>query len=352
VSAHTPGQRVRAGEVLDRLGATLPVVAAPMAGGPSTPELVVQAALVGGLGFLAGGYLTPDALQDQILATRGRAARFGVNLFAPNPVPIDEQSYQTYARAVQQLADTYRVDVQGIARREDDDAWADKIDLLARLRVPLVSFTFGCPDPAAVRRLTAAGCLTAQTVTDEREARAGADAGLDLLVVQSSLAGAHSATMSPQVPVEEVPLPELIRRIRSAVDLPVWAAGGVSTATQVRQARAAGAQAVVVGTVLLRSPESGASPLHKAALADPARVGTVVTRAFTGRPARGLPNDLTRRLDPVAPSGYPALHHLTSPLRAAARAAGNVEHLNLWAGAGYRDATDEPAGVILRRLGS
>jgi len=105
-----------------------------------------------------------------------------------------------------------------------------------------------------------------------------------------------------------------------------------------------------VGTVLLRSDESGTSSVHRAALADPDRGETVVTRAFTGRPARALPNAFSRAHDGSAPFGYPAIHHLTSPLRRAATAAGDAERVNLWAGTGYRQATAEPLAVILARL--
>jgi nitronate monooxygenase len=147
-----------------------------------------------------------------------------------------------------------------------------------------------------------------------------------------------------------VPLPELVRRIGTDTGAPIWATGGVSRAEQVREVLTAGAEAVAVGTVLLRTPESGASAVYKAALADPRRTETIVTRSFSGRPARGLRNRFTDRFHDRAPAGYPAVHHLTGPLRKASAAAGDPECVNLWAGVGWRDATDEPAARILRRL--
>jgi NAD(P)H-dependent flavin oxidoreductase YrpB (nitropropane dioxygenase family) len=134
------------------------------------------------------------------------------------------------------------------------------------------------------------------------------------------------------------------------VPLPVVAAGGVGTAADVAAALGAGAAVVAVGTVLLRASEAGTSATHRAALADPRRTETVVTRAFTGRPARGLRNDFTDRYSAVAPAGYPALHHLTRPIRRAAAASGDPERLHLWAGTGFRHATDEPVATILTRL--
>jgi NAD(P)H-dependent flavin oxidoreductase YrpB (nitropropane dioxygenase family) len=150
--------------------------------------------------------------------------------------------------------------------------------------------------------------------------------------------------------VAQIPLAGLLGSVRSRSDLPLWAAGGISTPAGVGEALAAGAEAAVVGTVLLRSPESGASATYKKALADPARTETVLTRAFSGRPARALRNRFVDRFDALAPAGNPALHHLTSPIRKAAAAAGDPEGINIWAGTGYRDATDEPAADILRRL--
>jgi NAD(P)H-dependent flavin oxidoreductase YrpB (nitropropane dioxygenase family) len=130
------------------------------------------------------------------------------------------------------------------------------------------------------------------------------------------------------------------------------AAGGLSTPAEVAAVLRAGADAVMVGTALLRSDESGASAVHKAALADPGRGPTVLTRAFTGRPARGLVNAFTRKYSELAPVGYPAIHHLTSGLRKTAAAAGNPELVHLWAGTGYRNATTGPAGTILTGLAS
>ena len=151
-------------------------------------------------------------------------------------------------------------------------------------------------------------------------------------------------------PLAATPICELVASVRSAVSLPVIATGGVATADAVAAVIGAGAAAVAVGTVLLRSDKAGTSATHRAALADPARTRTVLTRAFTGRPARGLRNEFTDRYSQLAPDGYPALHYLTSGIRKAAAAAGDPERVHLWAGTGFRQATEEPAAAILTRL--
>jgi nitronate monooxygenase len=326
--------------ILERLGVQLPVVAAPMAGGPSTPGLVVAAGLAGSFGFLAGGYKTAAELGDQVEEVRGSGVAFGVNLFVPQPVPVDPLAYAAYADEVGSI----------VPLREDDDAWEAKVALLLAAPVPLVSFTFGLPAVAVLDAFRAVGTYVVQTVTSLDEARQATAAGVDALVVQSARAGGHSGTFSPDVPVQDVDAAELVARVREVVDLPLWAAGGVAEAHDVRRLLDAGAEAVAIGTLLLLSPEAGTSATYRSGLADPGRTETVLTRAFSGRPARGLRNGFIDAHDATAPSGYPAIHHLTTPLRRAAAAAGDPERINLWAGTGFARATAEPAGEILRRL--
>jgi len=337
---------------LSSLGLACPVLAAPMAGGATTPALVAAAARAGSLGFLAAGYKTPELLKSQIAEVRQQVPAFGVNVFAPNPVPVDPAEFRRYAAAIQAEAGQYGLRLDEAIPVEDDDAWAAKVDLLVGEPVPVVSFTFGIPDRSVVAALKRAGTLIIQTVTSAAEARLAAGAGADVLAVQAAVAGAHSGTLTPQRMPEEVPLPALVAAVVRETGLPVIAAGGLSTPAAVAAALHGGADAVMVGTALLRSDESGASAVHKAALADPGRGPTVLTRAFTGRPARGLVNTFTRRYSELAPVGYPAIHHLTSGLRKAAAAAGNPELVHLWAGAGYRNATTGPAGTILTGLAS
>jgi NAD(P)H-dependent flavin oxidoreductase YrpB (nitropropane dioxygenase family) len=346
---------------LTGLGVSLPLVAAPMAGGPTTPALVIAAGRAGALGFLAGGYLAPDVLAGRIAAVREAGLPFGVNLFAPNPVPADPAGFRRYASAIQGEASRYGVDLSGASPVEDDDHWRGKIDVLLASPVPVVTFTFGIPGRDVIEALRGVGTITGQTVTSAAEARQAADAGLDLLAVQSAAAGGHSGTLTPSRPAAAVPLPELVAGVRAVTGLPLLAAGGIATPAAVAAVLQAGASAAVAGTALLLADEAGTSAVYRAALAaaqerrpagPPPGPATVVTRAFTGRPARGLANLFTARYSAVAPSGYPALHHLTRPIRAAAAAAGDPDRVNLWAGTGYQHAAAQPAAQILTALAS
>jgi NAD(P)H-dependent flavin oxidoreductase YrpB (nitropropane dioxygenase family) len=335
---------------LSELGLTLPLIAAPMAGGPTTVALVRAAASAGGMGFVAGGYTDAATLTDEVDESLRSSIPFGVNLFAPNPQPVDRGELARYARTIAPEAERFGLTLSSSPPVEDDDSWSDKIDVLLSRPVPAVSFTFGIPAPDVVARLRTSGALLIQTVTSVDEAKAAAEAGLDALAVQAVTAGGHSGTLTPLRPPAPIPIAELVIAVRRSVSLPVIAAGGIATAQDVTAAIRAGADAVAVGTVLLRADEAGTSATHRAALSDPMRRETVVTHAFTGRPARGLRNDFIDRYESVAPFGYPAIHHLTSPLRKAAAASGDADRLHLWAGTGYRHATDEPAATILGRL--
>ncbi len=333
--------------VLDLLGSEIPVVAAPMSGGPTTPALVQAAVRAGSGGSLAGGYKTAEALAGDVAEVRAETERYGVNLFSPNPEPVDRAAYADYRELLLPLAASYGVELPATPV-EDDDGWRGKVDVLIEAAPPLVSFTFGLPEPAAAAELRRVGCTLLQTVTSADEARLSEEAGMDALIVQSPDAGGHWGTFTPARPPERLRLPELVRAVRAATDLPIMAVGGIGTSADVAAALGAGAQAVAVGTLLLLATEAGTNPAHRAGLAG--RADPVTTSAFSGRPAGGLPNEFLAAYDGRAPLGYPAVHHLTSPIRRAAAAASNPEHVNLWAGTGYRNATARPTGEILSGL--
>jgi nitronate monooxygenase len=182
-------------------------------------------------------------------------------------------------------------------------------------------------------------------VTSAEEALRAADAGVDVIAVQASAAGGHSATFTPDWVPAAKPLADLLAEVNHAVGLPKVAAGGLVDPDQVAAVIKCCAQAVMVGTALLLAPESGTSAAHRNALSN-SDCDTVVTRAFTGRPARALPNAFLKAHNANAPLGYPAVHHLTRPIRRA----GDPDYVNLWAGTGYRSAVELPAAQIMRDL--
>jgi nitronate monooxygenase len=336
----------------DLLGLSLrwPVVGAPMAGGPSTPALAAAVSNAGGLGFLAGGYLDATALERQMGETRRLTSlAFGVNLFVPQEAVVDEAAVRSYLDSLRPEAETAGV---GVVARWDDDGWPEKVVLLTDDPVPVVSFTFGCPPTDVVRRLHKVGSQVVVTVTSPDEAAVAAGAGADALGVQGIEAGGHQGTFRDDVaPDTGWGLLALLTAVRRAVDLPVIAAGGLMTGTDVAAVVRAGAAAAQLGTAFLRCPESGAPEFYKSALADPAFTTTAITRAFSGRRARGLVNGFMEA-HPDAPSAYPQINNATRALRRVAGARHDRHGTNLWAGQGFRLAQARPAAEVIAAVGS
>ena len=327
----------------------IPVIQAPMAGGPSTPELAAAVSAAGGLGFLAAGYKTATAMRTDIQNLTGLTNRpFGVNLFVPQASVVHPDTLQRYADSLAPDAERFGVSLGG--PRHDDDDWDNKLEVLLDLAPAVVSFTFDFPQPSVVEALQHRGVYVIATVTARDEALRALTAGADALCVQGPEAGGHRGTFAAAAPPPDVPLHGILESLTD-LEVPLIAAGGIVTAEHVRAALAVGAAAVQAGTAFLRADEAGTKPAHRAALSSPERFPTTgVTRAFSGRNARGLYNEFMRRHDGEAPYGYPEIHHLTTPLRAAAAAAGDPDWLNLWAGINYRNAVDAPAASILAAL--
>jgi len=335
--------------VLDNL-TERPVVVAPMAGGPSTAALVVAAAQVGALGFVPGGYKSAQAMRGDIEAVVGATdSPFGVNVFVPGRPAADGASLARYVDDL--AAEGRRLGTEIGEPTWNDDDWNAKIADLTARPVPVVSFTFGCPDADVVASLQDAGSMVLVTVTDEQEAAVAAAAGADCLVVQGTEAGAHRGSFGndPSADGPGLGVLGLIPAVRAVTGLPLVAAGGIMSADGVNAALAAGAVAAQCGTAFLRCPESGAHPAYKAALADPGFDRTAFTRAFSGRPARGLVNDFMRAHQD-APAAYPEINSATRPLRAAAAKAGDLHRMSLWAGKGFRQATEYPAADVIGML--
>jgi nitronate monooxygenase len=335
------------------------VVGAPMAGGPTTPELVAAVGDAGGLGFLAGGYLAAPQLAAAIAEVWDATSRpFGVNLFVPAQanayaVGPGELTGAERAAAVSAYRDALAADAASVgaepgqARPGDDDDWERKLDLVVRERVPVVSFTFGLPSTAVIGELRRAGIQSVATVTDLTEARAALDAGLDALCLQGPDGGGHRGTLDVVKDPSDVDLVDLVAAVRAETDVPLVAAGGIATPERADAVRAAGADAVQLGTALLLTPEAGTGLAYRRALVDPAYTRTSVTRAYSGRFARGLETDFLRRHDARAPAAYPEVHHVTSPLRRASARAERPDLLALWAGTGWRSARAVPAATVV-----
>jgi nitronate monooxygenase len=323
-----------------------------MGGGPSTPELVAAVSNAGGLGSLAGAYLSPSQIVDAVRRVRSLTdGPFSVNLFAGG----DERERQVDPRPMLDLLaevhDALGLPVPSLPALPPNP-FREQFEAVLEVRPPVFSFTFGIPDPDALARLRERSITIFGTATTVQEARMLAGAGVDAIVAQGEEAGAHRGTFAGPFEAAMVPTLDLVRAIRGAVPVPVIASGGIMEGRGIAAAVAAGASAAQLGTAFLTCPESGASEAYKQALLSARTDTTVVTRAFSGRPARALANTFIARVhgrdDAILP--FPLQNALTRAMRAAAAQQGNAEFLSLWAGRGVTRVRAMPAGDLVRRL--
>lgn len=325
----------------------VPIVQAPLAGGPSTPELAAAVSGAGGLGFVAAGYKTGDALREEIARTRSITARpLGVNLFAPTGSPAEPEVVARYAESLG--AEARRLGAELGEPRFDDDHFEAKLAIVLEERPAVVSFTFGCPETAVFDALHERGIAAWVTVTNPADAGEAASAGADALLAQGYEAGGHRGTFRDGGDQEDFGVLALLALLRAETGLPLVAAGGIATGAGVAAVLAAGAGAAALGTAFMLCPEAATSAPHRAALATGRPTG--LTRAFTGRQARGIVNRLQAEHSDAAPIAYPEVHHVTARLRARAREAGDGEAVNLWAGQAHALTRAVPAAQLVADL--
>ena len=338
----------------ERLGLTHPIIQAPLAGGGDTPALVAAVSNAGGLGSIGAAYLTPAQIADTAREVRARTSRpFAINLFAPVAAAAPPREPQ---RALARVAPFY-AELGLAAPVMPSPPAADGFDaqLAAALEsgASVFSFTFGIVAEGAISAARTRGMAVVGTATTVEEARALERAGVDAVVVQGSEAGGHRGSFSAPFEDAMVGLIALVPQVVDAVGVPVVASGGIMDGRGIAAALTLGASAVQLGTAFLTSDEAGVPEAYKAAILAAREDGTRITRAFSGRPARGIVNRFMTSVDDGTPDGllpFPLQNALTRPLRTAAARAGRAEFLSLWAGQGVRLARREPAAAIVARL--
>ena len=329
--------------ILDELD--VPIVLAPLAGGPSTPELAAAVSNAGGLGFLGGAYLSADDLRARIAQTRDLTTRpIAVNLFVITGEPAPPERYAAYIETLRPEAE--RLGVELGEPHFDDDAFEAKLDAVIEAQIPVVSFTFGLPSVDAMARLKRSGSEVWVTATTKSDSAAAEAAGADVLVLQGVEAGGHHASFEDD-DVAPMTLLDLVEAVRAQTRLPIVGTGGIARSDLTQETLEAGANAIMAGTAFMLAPEAGTSPEHREAIV--LGTPTAMTRAFTGRLARGVRNRFMLE-HAGAPSAYPEIHHATAPLRAAGRAAGDPDVVNLWAGVRHAQAVERPAAETVKAL--
>ena len=340
--------------LMRRLKLSHPIIQAPLAGGGDTPELVAAVCEAGALGFIGAAYLSPPQITATSRAVKARTVRpFGINLFAPQPAadaPKDPRP------ALERVA-PYHVElgllppaIPALA----GDSFGDQLAAAIESGASVFSFTLGILPDSAIEAIKRRGMFLIGTATTVEEAIALEKAGVDAVVTQGSEAGGHRATFAADFDAAMVGTMALVPQVVDAVTVPVIASGGIMDGRGIAAAMALGAGAVQMGTAFLTCDEAGVPGAYKAAILAAREHQTRLTRAFSGRPARGIINRFMTEMDGAdsaqAILPFPLQNALTRALRSAAAKHGRAEYLSLWAGQGLRLSRHQSAARLIARL--
>jgi nitronate monooxygenase len=327
------------------------IIQAPMAG-VTTPELVAAVSNAGGLGSVGAGYMSPEAIRQFIQEVRKLTQKpFAVNLFIPNKTQHSPEKIQK----MNKILDKYRRELNIALSppiKFPSHTFEDQFKVLIDEKVPIFSFTFGIADANCINQCKANNIISIGTATSCKEALALAESGIDAIVAQGSEAGAHRGTFLGCAEDSLIGTLALVPQVVDAVPVPVIAAGGIMDARGILAARDLGAKAVQMGTAFLACPESGATQKYKQAVCNADAGAITLTRAFSGRLARGIRNrfidDMMNQLDAIP--DYPIQHYLTQDIREAAKRIDNIDFMSLWAGQSAHLAKPKPAGELTKDL--
>lgn len=343
-----PSPLARALAFCARFGLRSPILQAPMASA-SPVALGIAVANAGGMAGLGALQSSPEEIAGWSRAFRaGSNGAFQINLWAPDPPPVRDEAHEEAVRAAFAQLGTEPPPLGDGPFLPD---FAAQCDAVLAAGPQVVSTIMGLWDPAFVKELKARNILWICNATTLAEAREAEAAGADAIIAQGAEAGGHRGSFTPEAAEAQlIGLFALVPRFADALSVPVIAAGGIMDGRGVAAALTLGASAVQLGTAFLRCPETALAPAWADALPHTAPEGTVLTRAFSGRLARGVANDATRMFETVAPAPYPLQRVLSTPMRMAAGKANDVSRMQAWAGQGAAMARAEPAGEVVQRL--
>jgi nitronate monooxygenase len=333
-----------------------PIIQAPMAGGGDTPDLVAAVCNAGGMGFIGAAYSSPEQIIELGRAVRQKTARpFGINLFAPLPEPIPPLNLQAALQRVAPFYSELALPAPS-APALPTNAFPQQLAAAVETEASAFSFTFGILPAESMAAIKARGLFLLGTATTIKEAIALERAGVNAIIAQGYEAGGHRGTFLGDFQSGMIGTISLVPQIVDAVRVPVIASGGIMDGRGIAAALALGASGVQLGTAFLTCEEAGVPEAYKEAILHAAEDETRVTRAFSGRPARGIVNRFMTEVesdgsaDSILP--FPLQNALTRPLRSAAAKQNRSEFLSLWAGQGVRLARRQGAAELVARLAS
>ncbi|MGJ7922401.1 NAD(P)H-dependent flavin oxidoreductase [Neobacillus sp. LXY-4] len=344
-------------KITDLLTIKYPIIQAPMAGGITTSQLVAAVSNHGGLGNIGAGYMSPQQLRDQISEIRELTANsFGVNLFVPNEFEASEDEIHRASSFLQPIREQLNVsETLSIEIPEPKNgfiAFKEQIEVVIDEKVSICSFTFGIPSSEVIDLLKQHNIILIGTATTVREAVEIEKIGMDMVVVQGSEAGGHRGNFLDGSQNSLVGLMSLIPQVVDRVNIPVIAAGGIMDGRGLLASLCLGAQAVQMGTAFLTCIESGAHNVYKEAILKSHEDQTVLTRAFSGKWARGINNQFIQNTEEHQHTfpEFPVQNTLTQSIRKAAASQNNQEFMSLWSGQSPRLAKIQTVESLIHQM--
>jgi len=338
--------------ITEMAGITYPIIQAGMAGGITSPQLVAAVSNAGGLGSVGAGYLTPGQLRSSIKEIRALTDKpFAVNLFIPGPYRESPVQIEEVMRLMEPVKQELRMEEEPVVDKYEE-SFEEQLEVVIEEKVPVFSFTFGTPSVETIRRLKSQGILVMGTATTVREAILLQESGVDAIVAQGSEAGGHRGTFIGDCASALLGTIVLVPQIVDEVEVPVIAAGGIMDGRGIAAACALGASAVQMGTAFITCTESAAHPKHQEAILTSTDQSTAVTRAFSGKPARGIANAFMEKMAPHEHRipDYPIQNALTRNLRKEAAKQNKPEYMSLWAGQGAPLSSQKSAAQLVEDL--
>ena len=349
------GRSMWKSKLTDRLKIKYPIIQAPMAGGPTTTKLVSSVSNEGGLGMVGAGYMDGESLRKQINEVKTETDKpFGVNLFVPNPYTIDDEKLNQASIALDPIRkELWATLPTSLPSYISDVAVFDElVNIIIEEKVSICSFTFGLPNKDIIAKLKEQSIVLIGTATTVQEAALNEQAGMDAVVMQGTEAGGHRGSFNRETEQSLIGLMSLIPQTVDMVEIPVIAAGGIMDGRGIIAATCLGAQAVQLGTAFLVCEESGANAKHKNAVIEAREDQIVLTKSFSGKPARGVHNLFIEKMKNTEDSlpEYPLQNELTKGIRKAAVNLGNPDYMSLWAGQSPRLAKKQTVQELMTKL--
>lgn len=331
-----------------------PIIQAGMAGGPTTVDLIVNVSNAGGLGTLGAAYMKPEEIRTAIRKIKERTSKpFAVNLFCTNMKDRYDgvEESQKVLNKIRGKLGIKEMDSQVVT----NDLFKEQFEVLIEEKVPVISTAFGVLPSEQMSIAKHHNIMVTTMVTTVREALYAEESGVDIIIAQGSDAGGHRGTFEIEKNThgKAIGTFSLVPQVVDAVSVPVVAAGGIMDSRGLVAALALGAQGVQMGTAFLTTTESGAAPVYKQALINSTEESTVITKVFSGRPARGIKNAFIQAYEEanISPAEFPTQNTLTNDIRRNAALQHNPEFMSLWAGQGTRLLQKEiPASQIIQDL--